>query len=257
MVDGVPKRSIRHDAAIPVPLAVDLDRGKRRRQRTTRQHMFWADSSLRIIEIDWVTGAHVDCANAKAHFASSDAVEVNEPSEGLPQRIDVVYAQGTRRAVGHKRRWRHSWNKEARYTDDGTQCGAGMNEALVQCADEWRRHQGDARRHTVPERTHALDALLWRITRNQGGVDRTHRHSRDPVRQIACLRHPLEHACLVCAECPATLQYQDDVIVLGFGAKHDLLLPGHNRAGPQPPRCASDRKYLQPRIVGERYLAPV
>ena len=95
-----------------------------------------------------------------------------------------------------------------------------MSEALVQCAKEWVRRQGDARRHAVPEGTHALDALLGRIAGNQGTVDGTHRYSGDPVRQVACLGHPFEHACLVRAECPASLQHQDDVIVLGLGATH-------------------------------------
>ena len=52
MVDGVPKRCVRHDAAIPVILAVDLGRGKRGRQRATRQHMLWTNPSLQIIVLE-------------------------------------------------------------------------------------------------------------------------------------------------------------------------------------------------------------
>src|SRR5262249_37716037 len=46
------KRRIRHQAAIPVVLAFDLDRGKARRQRATCHYMLWRDPLTLRVEID-------------------------------------------------------------------------------------------------------------------------------------------------------------------------------------------------------------
>src|SRR5205823_15015167 len=117
-----------------------------------REEMLRANPGPQVIGIGRVTAAYVDCADAEAHFASLEEVEVHEPYQGCPQRTDVVDAQGARRAVGHECRRRYPWNKKARHAHDGTQCGTCISEVLVQRAEEWRRHYGDARRYAVPRR---------------------------------------------------------------------------------------------------------
>src|SRR5690242_12684560 len=79
LLDHPLQRCVRDETPIPVVFALDLGRRKARRQRAARHHVLRADLVRAVIEIDEVAGAHVYSADAEAHFARIDAVEIDQP----------------------------------------------------------------------------------------------------------------------------------------------------------------------------------
>ena len=88
------QRRIRHEAAVPILLAVDLGRWKPGRQRAAGHHMRRADLMRGVVEIDEVAGADVHSADAETHRAFIDQVEVHQALERGFEGRDVVETDG-------------------------------------------------------------------------------------------------------------------------------------------------------------------
>src|SRR5215470_15104537 len=88
----VTQRGVGDEAAIPIALAVDLDRREAWRERAAGHHVLWPNDLARIVETHKVTGAHVDCANAEPGFARVDTLEVDEPFQRRLQIRGIVIA---------------------------------------------------------------------------------------------------------------------------------------------------------------------
>ena len=99
VVDDPLQRRVRDEAAVPIIFAFDLDGREAGRQRAARHHVLGADRVRRVVEIDEVAGANVDRADAEAHFAGIDPVEVDEPFERRLEELGLVEARRLERAA--------------------------------------------------------------------------------------------------------------------------------------------------------------
>jgi len=72
------QRRVGDDAAVPVVLAVDLDRWETRRQGAARHDVLRPDPMGLVVEVDEVPGFDVDRADAESLLLGIDAVEVDQ-----------------------------------------------------------------------------------------------------------------------------------------------------------------------------------
>ena len=93
------QRRVRDEASVPVELALDLDRRKAGRKRSARHHVLGSDRMRFVVEVDEIAGAHVHRADAEAHLAGIDPVEVDKPLERALQELGFVEARGLKSAV--------------------------------------------------------------------------------------------------------------------------------------------------------------
>ena len=75
---------IRIKATVPKRFAVDPNRREAGRQRARSGDMFVVDFVRRGVEIGEVAAADIDCADAEAHLAGIDAIEIDQPLECHP-----------------------------------------------------------------------------------------------------------------------------------------------------------------------------
>jgi hypothetical protein len=122
------QRSVRDEASIPVEFALDLDGRKAGRKRSACHHVLGSDRMRFIVEIDEIASAHVHCADAQAHLARIDAVEIDQPLERALQEFGFVKARGFRGAVRVKPGSRLPKGKKAR----GTRCDCAACAKLVE-----------------------------------------------------------------------------------------------------------------------------
>ncbi len=147
------QRCVRDQAAVPVVLALDLDRRKGRRQGAARHHVLGADAVGGVVEIDEVSGRHVDRTDAEARLAGVDPIEIDQPLEGRLQRRRIVVAGRLRRA-----RLRQPWPGQARREEAGGaadlgQCGAelpgdGARDVAARSTEVGGQRGGRERRQT-------------------------------------------------------------------------------------------------------------
>jgi len=71
----------------------------RRGNRSARHHVLGSDRMGFVIEVDEIAGAHVHRADAEAHVAGIDPVEVDKPLERALQELGFVKARGLKSAV--------------------------------------------------------------------------------------------------------------------------------------------------------------
>ena len=99
LLDHPLQRRVRDEASVPVELALDLDRRKAGRKRAARHHVLGSDRMRFVVEVDEIAGAHVHRADAEAHLAGIDPVEVDKPLERALQELGFVKARGLKSAV--------------------------------------------------------------------------------------------------------------------------------------------------------------
>ena len=85
-------RRVGEDAAVPVELAVDAHRRKRRRQRAGRHHVLDVDRHVAAVEVVHRAGAHMGGADGQPRPAIVDQVEVDQVAQGVFQRRGRVEA---------------------------------------------------------------------------------------------------------------------------------------------------------------------
>jgi hypothetical protein len=94
LLDDPLQRGVRDEAAVPIEFALDLNRRKAGRKRSTRYHVLGSDRMLLIIEVDEIAGAHVDRTDAEPHLAGIDPVEVDQPLQRAIQNLGFVKTRG-------------------------------------------------------------------------------------------------------------------------------------------------------------------
>src|SRR5262245_7869680 len=87
IVDDIPQRRVRHEAAVPVMRAVDLDRRETRWQPTACHDVLRTEAAMLVVEIDRISSMHVDRAHAQA-----DALLVVDPIE-----VNQLFQRGAKR----------------------------------------------------------------------------------------------------------------------------------------------------------------
>jgi hypothetical protein len=87
------------------------------------------------LKIDEIAGADVDGADAEAHRAGIDAIEVNEPLERAAQRGRVIPAGRLDRSRWRKIRWNNSRLEEPGSTlEDGGSGAQPIEENVAEIA---------------------------------------------------------------------------------------------------------------------------
>jgi hypothetical protein len=220
-------RRIGIDAAIPVRLAVDAHRRKRRRQRARRHHVRGHQRLLAAVEIAHRAGARVDRADREPHMLVVDVIEIDQRVDGAAQRAGLIKGRvldaDPRIGIPPRRQVRF---KESGYAlPDGHGVGDGA------------RHGRKSQRvllHAVPELAQAVEPVLRRVAGDDGAVDGAYRGADHPVRLQAGFVHGLVHAQLVGAQRAAALQDQDDLARQGRGSR-----TGRFAVQVGPPRCTA------------------
>ena len=214
LVEHVVERRVRDEAAVPVMLAVDLDRRKSWRQCARGHDVLRADLLFRVVEIGEVAGAHVHRADAEAHVLLVDEVEVDQPRQRLAQRRGVVVADRLRRAAWPQRCRRHARREEAGHAEGRDPRSAGFVERrarLVALQDRPPQHR---RGDELPEFLQARDAQLLRVAGDDRRIDRADRDAGDPCRIKLMPAKRVIGARLIRPQRAAALQDED---ALGVG----------------------------------------
>ena len=120
------ERRVGDDAAIPVMLALNFDGGEFRRQRAGGRKVLRSQPAVGGIEIGQIAGADIDRADADAHFARVQPVEVNKPLQRLMQWCRVVEA-----GCGIARERRPQRRGEARFEESGLTWNKALAAAIA------------------------------------------------------------------------------------------------------------------------------
>ncbi|ODR90270.1 hypothetical protein A8M32_19230 [Sinorhizobium alkalisoli] len=73
-------------------LALDFDRWETGRKRAGSGDAPRREHRVPVVKIGEIAGFHIDRAEAQAHVAPVDALEIDQPLQGLDQRLRVVMA---------------------------------------------------------------------------------------------------------------------------------------------------------------------
>ena len=90
---------------------------------------------------------------------------------------------------------------------------------------ESRRYRRRAA-HGIPELVQTLDTFFWRVTRDNGRINRSNGNTGQPVRLDARLGQPLIGTTLVCTQCTTPLKYQNRFFV---GRQVDFFHESHSK----------------------------
>src|SRR5262249_8339830 len=93
--------------------------------------MFESDLVRGCIEIGEIAAVHLDRADAKAHLAGIDAVEIDQTLQSRAQRRVVVIARFIRTARRPNGRWRQARHKEIRRAEQQDVQGACLIDKLM------------------------------------------------------------------------------------------------------------------------------
>src|SRR5580704_7348167 len=107
-------------------LAFDLHRGEPRWQGRTGHDVLRADRVGRGIEIDEVASPHIDRADAQAHTAGVDAIEIDQLFERRLERASIVSAGGLDGSGQMQPRRGRSWREEPGRATDQSEIGADL-----------------------------------------------------------------------------------------------------------------------------------
>ena len=208
LVQHVIERRIGGDAAVPVIVAVDLDRRESRRQRARRHDMLGPDLLLRIVEIDEVAGGDIHRADAEPRRLRIDAVEIHQPLQRRAQRRGVVIAQRLRQVRRPElRRWK-ARREETGHAERGDRHRAAFVIERTRHVARQVGLPGQRRRDEIPERLELFEPLLARIAGDDRGVDRADRDAGDPGRLEIVPAQRLIGAGLIRPQRAAALQHQ-------------------------------------------------
>jgi hypothetical protein len=164
--------------------------------------------TLRITSASLIpAGTHVDRADAQAHLAAVDAIEVHQSLQGGAQRQRVVVAHDRRSAAQHRGQVR-ARSKEPRDADERGRSGTPLVQQRP-VAPPGQRHVLRRRgRQPVPELPQARDALPGRIASDQGGVDGADGDAGHPVQIAVAFHQDCVDAGLAGAQGTSALEHQ-------------------------------------------------
>src|SRR6267143_4319456 len=203
-------RRVRVDAAVPVRLIVDRDRGKRGRQRAGGHHVLEGERLLvaGVVEVAQLAALHVDRADGEARALRLQQLEVDERRERRVQRLGPV----PRRVIHAKRRVHAAPGNGARHEEAGNAADV-RRQVGVPVVRPGPDHRLDPapEPYLVPELEQARQALFGRVAGDDRAVDGADRGADDPVGLDARLVQRLVDADLVGAERAAALQHEDDL----------------------------------------------
>src|SRR5882762_4959248 len=181
LLEHVVERRVRGEPAVPVMLAVDLDRRKPGRQRAARHDMAHIEPLPGGIEINQVAGAHVDRADGNSQRGRVEALEIDQALERVLEQRRVVIADGGKRASRLQRRRRHPGCEEARHAENQRLSRREAVEPAMHVPIGRPHRLGDRRADELPKFAQPGDALAGRIAGDERGVDRADRGAGDPV----------------------------------------------------------------------------
>ena len=230
------QRRVGNQAAVPVELVFHLDGGEGGRQGAAGHHVLGADHVRLVVEIGEVAGAHVHRADAEAHLARVDAVEIHQPLQRGAQGAGVVEAGGAAAGEEEGRRQarleeaRHAARRDPRRRELIQPAARGF--ALPQPGPAVAPAVVAGVAHQFPELAQPPDAALGRVAGDDGAVDGADGDAGDPGGGDAGRHQPLVHAGLIGAERAAALQQQRDALEgFGAGARHFLARARPAREG--------------------------
>src|SRR5262249_31094620 len=149
---------------VPEIAVADFGGREAGRQRSRSGDVFEADFVRLGVEIGEVATADIDRADAEAHLAGIDAIEIDQPLEGRPQGRIVVIARLVGAGWRPDRRRRHAWHEEIRRTEQKDVHGARLIEQLTLHVVEREvaeiRYAERRRGDQLPEFAQRIDATL-------------------------------------------------------------------------------------------------
>src|SRR6516165_3636601 len=171
--------------------------------------MFESDLVRGVVEIDEIAAAYFDRADAKAHLAGIDTLEIDQTLECCTQRRVVVIARFVRTARRpNGRRWQ-TRHEEIRRTEQQDTHGARLIDKLMLVVAEfdlpeigyaeWRS------RDRVPKFAQRMHPLLRRIAGDDCRVDGADRDSGNPIGMQIGLGERFINARLISPERAAAL----------------------------------------------------
>src|SRR5262249_10438572 len=166
--------------------------------------MFESDLVRRRIEIGEIATPHFDRADAKAHLAGIDSIEIDHTLQRRSQRRVVVIARfiwTSRWPDGRRRQARH---KEIRRPKQENAYGTVLIDKLMLVVAELDLPEiGNAKRRSrdrAPKLAQRVDATLRRIAGNDRGIDGADRDSGNPIGMQISLGQRLVNTRLIGAE---------------------------------------------------------
>ena len=216
LLEEVSQRRVRHEPAIPIMAAVDLDWRKARRQRARGHDVARIDRLALGIEEAEIATVDIDRADRQPHRPLVDHVPVDQPIERGDQRRGVIIAQRGGAPRGRKGRRQHPRAEEARHPRQRDKpCRPFVEEfafALI-AKDREARQRARYRRPEIAQRAYAF---LGRIAGDQRGIDRPDRNSGDPVDLDPAFGQRFGDARLIASQRAPALEHQRH----RFGQRH-------------------------------------
>ena len=251
-VEHVLQRRVGDEAAVPVPLALDLDRREAGRQGAGGHDVLRSDRLRHVVEIDEVAGLDVDGADAEPRLLRVDQVEVGIGFERLLQRRGVVDAERLGRAGRVEGGRRNARGEEALHADRGGPVGAGGVEHGADLVAGQPGIDGDTGGDLIPEGAKLGHAFLGRVAGDQRGIDGPNRDTGDPVGMLVGIGEAFIDAALIGPQRTAALQDEDAFGIVQMGSHGSLMLqcniafyigPLAERNQPHPRR---DANFIRP-----------
>ena len=97
------ERRVGNEAAIPINFAVNFGGRESGRKGAAGHDVRRADATGRIVEKSQISGLHIRCADAEAHGAGVDPVEIDKAFERGLQRGGIVKAKGVGAPWGNRK----------------------------------------------------------------------------------------------------------------------------------------------------------
>ena len=125
------QRCIGHKAAVPIVLAIDLDRRKARWQRPARHNMLRGDLVSVGIEVDKIAGPDIDRTRAEARHPGVEAIKIHQALKRVLEVAGVVEASRRKRSARLEPRHDSSCREETRGAANGREIGAHVVEEIA------------------------------------------------------------------------------------------------------------------------------
>ena len=233
---------VRHQAAVPVELAVDFHRREARRQRARGHDVLGTQAHFGAVEHHLVARAYIHRAHADAGLAAVEPVEVDQPREGFAQRRGVIKAGLPRMLAARRPAWQEKPALALQHGAQTLQRGELGLQRLGYPAQRGAMLPGQGGqqrllRHRFPEGQQRGGAFTGRVARDQCRIDRADGNTGHPGWMHAAVFECLHHTTLISAERAAALEHQGHAVVLphlfqhGFGAARRSRLPSTTGRG--------------------------
>src|SRR5258707_614851 len=198
--------SVRQNAPVPVELAIDTDRRKRRRQSARSKNMLYRNVRRPAVEIAHLAGAHMGGANRKPRSQTVDPPEIDEFQERFLERhgrIEPGVVRTDRKI--HSPMRQKVWPKERRNTADQDR---PIRESVGKARRDASKIPSGMRFNPLPELPELRNSVVAAIARDQTGIDCADRSPDNPVRLDIRFIQSLIDARLVRSKRATTLKHQ-------------------------------------------------